>query len=133
MVWKCIFAFSLIFILNSCSDDNEPESDSGESVVGRWQKYQVMDSNGDFSEGDLDEFWIFYADGSFKNEDSGSITTTGYYTVEGSMLNIFSHSTDDMEEEENFSGNYVIEDEYMTYTFTDLRDGEELTIRFKRM
>lgn len=131
MLQKCVLAFSSFLILTACTEDNKPES--GEDIVGKWQKYQVLDNNGNFSEGDLDEFWIFNADGSFKNEDSGNITTTGYYTVDGSQLMIFSHSIDDPDEEENFSGNYVIDNNFMTYSFTDMRDDEKSTIRFKRM
>ena len=131
MIQKCVLIFSLSLIFIACKDDNKPEMLN--SVVGKWQKYQVMDNNGNYSEGDLDEFWIFTADGYFTNEDSGHITTEGYYTVEGNQLKIYSHSIFDPEEEENFSGKYVIDNDFMTYSFTDLRDGEKSTIRFKRM
>lgn len=115
----------------ACNTEDEPSE--SEDIVGKWQKYQVLDDNGNFSEGDLDEFWIFNADGSFQNEDGGSINATGYYTIEGSQLMIYSHSTDETDEEENFAGNYVIDNNYMTYSFTDMRDGEKSTIRFKKM
>lgn len=111
-------------------DDNTPGDDK--SVVGKWQKYEVLDDDGNFTEGDPDEFWIFNTDGSFINEDGGSVTATGYYNVEGSRLTIYSHSVDDPDEEENYSGDYLIDNIYMTYTFTDLADGEKSTIRFKK-
>lgn len=131
MIQKSVLVLSVFLTFITCTDDHKPEG--GDSIVGKWQKYQVLDENGNFSEGDLDEFWIFNADGSFRNEDSGSITTAGYYIVEGIQLMIYSHSIYDPDEEENFSGNYVIDNNYMTYSFTDMRDGEKSTIRFKRM
>lgn len=121
----------LLFVLPACNNEDEPEKTNG--VIGKWQKYQVMNDDGSFSEGDLDEFWIFNADGSFENEDSGNMTTIGNYSVEGNLLTIYSHSVDDQDEEENFSGTFVIENNFMTYSFTDLRDGEKSTIRFKKM
>lgn len=122
---------SMLLTFTACNDDPQPEE--GHSVVGKWQKYQILDDEGNFSEGDLDEFWIFGADGSFKNEDGGSITTTGYYIVDGSELMIYSHDIDDPEEEENFSGSYIIDSDYMTYSFIDMKDGDKSTIRFKKM
>lgn len=131
MIQRGILMFSLLLCFTSCKDEDNPENNR--SVVGKWQKYQVLDEDGIFSEGDLDEFWILNVDGSFKNEDSGNITTIGYYTADGSQLNIYSHSIDDPFEEENYSGHYVIDNNYMTYSFTDMRDGEKSTIRFKKM
>ena len=130
-IQRWILMFSLLQIFTACKDEDNPEHNK--SVVGKWQKYQVLDEDGNFSEGDLDEFWILNTDGSFKNEDGGNITTIGYYTADGSQLNIYSHSIDDPDEEENYSGSYVIDNNYMTYSFTEMRDGEKSTIRFKRM
>ena len=131
MIQRGILMFSLLLSFAACKDEDNPENNR--SVVGKWQKYQVLDEDGIFSEGDLDEFWILNTDGSFKNEDSGNITTIGYYTADGSQLNIYSHSIDDPDEEENYSGSYLIDNNYMTYSFTDMRDGEKSTIRFKKM
>ena len=131
MIQRGILMFSLLLSFTSCKDEDKPEHNK--SVVGKWQKYQVLDEDGIFSAGDLDEFWILNIDGSFKNEDSGNISTIGYYTVDGSLLTIYSHSIDNPDEEENYSGSYVIDKNYMTYSFTDMRDGEKSTIRFKRM
>ena len=131
MIQRGILMFSLLLSFTSCKDEDNPENNR--RVVGKWQKYQVLEEDGTFSEGDLDEFWILNADGSFKNEDGGNITTIGYYTADGSQLNIYSHSIDDPVEEENYSGSYVIDNNYMTYSFTDMRDGEKSTIRFKKM
>ena len=131
MIQRGILMFSLLLCLTSCKDEDNPENNR--RVVGKWQKYQVLEEDGIFSEGDLDEFWILNVDGSFKNEDSGNITTIGYYTADGSQLNIYSHSIDDPVEEENYSGSYVIDNNYMTYSFTDMKDGEKSTIRFKKM
>ena len=132
MIQQWILMLSVFLTFTACTDDNKPEENDN-NVVGKWQKYEVLDDEGNFEEGDLDEFWIFNADGSFKNEDGGSITTIGYYSIEGNKLNIFSHSVDDPDEEENFSGNYRVDQNYMTYSFIDMKDGEESTIRFKRM
>lgn len=130
-IQRVIIMVSLFLGFTACTEDNKPEAAA--SVVGKWQKFQVLDEDGSFKEGDLDEFWIFNADGSFKNQDSGNITATGYYTADGSQLNIYSHSIEDPDEEVNYSGSYVIDTNYMTYSFTDMRDGEKSTIRFKRM
>ena len=128
---RCSLLLMAIVSFTACNNDDEPTNDTG--IVGKWQKYQVLDDDGNFSEGDLDEFWIFNVDGSFINEDGGNVTTLGYYTVDDDKLMIYSHSVDDPSEEENYSGNYVIDNNFMTYSFTDMEDGEKSTIRFKKM
>ena len=129
---RCGLLLMAIVSITACNDDNEePTKDTG--IEGKWQKYQVLDDEGNFTEGDLDEFWIFNVDGSFENEDGGTVTTTGYYTVDGNRLMIYSRSVDDQDEEENFSGNYVLDNNYMIYSFIDLNNGDTSTIRFKRL
>lgn len=128
---RCGLLLVAIVSFTACNDNDDPADDMG--IVGKWQKFQVMDGEGNFSEGDLDEFWIFNVDGSFKNEDGGNLTTSGCYIVEGSKLMIYSKSVDDPSEEENFSGNFIIDNNFMTYSFTDMKDGEKSTIRFKKM
>ena len=121
--------------LNSCHSDKETgELLPNTAIIGEWQKYKVMLDDGTFETGDLDEFWIFNADGSFRNEDGGAITAIGTYKiVNDTQLTINSNSVEDPSREENFSGTFVIDGVLMTYEFTDLSDGYNSTIIFKKM
>lgn len=116
----------------SCDNEDKPDSppQQDSAVVGKWQKYARVEDDGSLSGGDPDEFWIFEADGSFRNEDSGSITTTGTYTVEGNVLTIMSRQPGSNGEEENFTGTFSIDGRYMDYTFTEIGDDDYTTYRF---
>lgn len=83
--------------------------------------------------GDLDEFWIFEANGSFQNEDGGEITTVGTYEINGNNLSIYSHSVDNPNELENFSGEFSFSDGHMLYDYLDLETGDKSKILFKKM
>lgn len=105
------------------------------SIVGKWQKYQSIQPDGEISSGDPDEFWIFNSDGSFQNEDGGAITTIGTYTTNGNDLLIESRSVDNPLDRENFAGTYSIDNGFMTYKFVEI--GFEsygyITIKFKKV
>lgn len=132
-----IMAFAMMLMtvpiaVVSCDNEDKPDSPSEQdsAVVGKWQKYARVDDDGSLSGGDPDEFWIFDADGSFRNEDSGNITTTGTYTVDGNVLTIMSRQPGSEGEEENFTGTFSIEGRYMDYTFTEIGDDDYTTYRF---
>ena len=132
--WLIIGAMSCFAA--ACGDDkddnNGPKNPEGaaKEIVGRWQKYALVETNGSLSGGDPDEFWIFNSDGSFINEDSGEITTKGTYVVEGNTLTIMSQEVDGDLEEENFTGTFKIDGQYMDYTFTEIGDEDFITYRF---
>ena len=122
-----IAAMSVSFV--SCgNDEDKPDTPpiGKQSVVGKWQKYARVENDGSLSGGDPDEFWIFNANGSFRNEDSGNITATGTYTVDGDSLTIMSRGS----REENFTGTFKIDGLYMDYTFTEIGDDDYTTYRF---
>lgn len=124
---------ALCYMATSCGDDQdspEPSDAMKKAIVGKWQKYARVEDDGSLSGGDPDEFWIFNSDGSFINEDSGTITTTGTYQVEGKTLTIMSRGTDGNHDEENFTGTFKIEGKYMDYTFTEIGDNDITTYRF---
>lgn len=112
-------------------ENNEP--DNSISVVGKWQKYQVIEEDGTISYGDSDEFWIYQSDGTFQNEDGGNITTVGTYKVEDNVLTIYSHDIEEVSKEENFTGTFSISNGSMTYKFTEMGYSETLTYIFKKM
>lgn len=117
----------------SCGDDKDsPEFPdvTNKEIVGKWQKFARVEADGSLSGGDPDEFWIFNADGSFVNEDSGAVTTTGMFHIEGNTLTIFSKEMDGDRQEENFTGTFSIEGKYMDYTFTEIGDNDFTTYRF---
>lgn len=117
----------------SCKDEKEEPQKPGYSnkdIVGKWQKYATVESDGSLSGGDPDEFWIFNSDGSFVNEDSGEITTRGSYTVEDNTLTILSREPGSEGKEENFTGTFKIEGQYMDYTFTEIGENDFTTYRF---
>lgn len=125
---------SVLFCLMpaSCGEDNDAPYSGGaeKEIVGKWQKYAVVENDGSLSGGDPDEFWIFNADGSFVNEDSGEITAKGNYIIDGHNLTITSREIDGDREEENFTGTFKIEGLYMDYTFTETGKGNFITFRF---
>lgn len=129
--WLLIATFCVT--VSSCGDDDDdvyvPGADSS-SIVGKWQKFATVESDGSLSGGDPDEFWIFNCDGSFVNEDGGNVTTRGTYTVDGSTLTIMSREVDGDLEEENFTGTFKIDGKYMDYTFTEIGDDDYRTYRF---
>lgn len=132
--FKVIFAVMALFAsmtaVSSCGDD-EPDNmpTQKKEIVGKWQKYGRVAEDGSLSGGDPDEFWIFGADGSFVNEDSGNLTAQGTYTVEGNVLTIMSCEIGGGKEE-NFTGTFTIEGRYMDYTFTEIGDDDFTTYRF---
>ena len=130
-VWLIMSLFCTI--PTACGEDkDEPGTPDAQesSIVGKWQKYAMVAADGSLSEGDPDEFWIFNKDGGFVNEDSGAITTRGTYTVEGSILTIISKEVDGDRRDENFTGTFKIEGQYMDYTFTEIGDDDFITYRF---
>ena len=130
-VWLMISLFCTM--ATSCGKDkDEPGAPDAEesSIVGKWQKYAKVASDGSLSGGDPDEFWIFNKDGGFVNEDSGAVTTRGTYTVEGNTLTIISREIDGDRKDENFTGTFKIEGQYMDYTFTEIGDDDFITYRF---
>lgn len=117
----------------SCKDEKEEPQKTGDAnkeIVGKWQKYGTVESDGSLSGGDPDEFWIFNSDGSFVNEDSGEITTRGSYSVEGNTLTILSREPGSEGKEENFTGTFKIDGQYMDYTFTEIGENDFTTYRF---
>ena len=130
-----ILCFFLSINFVSCNDDNdEPENSdvTKNELIGKWQKYAILDEDGSLTDGDPDEFWVYNADGSFQNIDGGEVTTIGTYKTEGQILTIYSHSVDDPNDEENFRGSFVINGDQMTYSFEDLIYGDTATIIFKK-
>ena len=117
-------------------DDNEPptpeENIPNFSIVGKWQKYMRLNDDGNFTVGDLNEFWIFYNDGTFENEDNGEICAIGIYILKDNTLTIYSVSASD-NEPENFTGTVSIEDNFMVYTFSEIGETDYSTYRFRRM
>lgn len=117
----------------SCGDvkDNPQNPEMGNTeIVGKWQKYGTVQTDGSLSGGDPDEFWIFNSDGSFVNEDGGDITTNGTYTVDGDKLTIISREVDGDGQEENFTGTFQIDGSFMDYTFTEIGKNDYTTYRF---
>ena len=132
----CLMLLFLSLPFASCDKTNGSENEPNpnpDNIVGKWQKYQVLDDDGIWIPGDLDEFWIFNADGSFRNEDGGETTTVGTYQITGTTLTIFSHSIDDPDDVENFSGEFTFTNGFLNYDFYDLETGEESAILFKKM
>ena len=130
-VWLMMSLFCTL--PTSCGEDkDEPGTPDAQesSIVGKWQKYAMVAADGSLSDGDPDEFWIFNKDGGFVNEDSGAITARGTYTVEGSTLTIISREVDGDRRDENFTGTFKIEGQYMDYTFTEIGDDDFITYRF---
>lgn len=126
---------AMSFMVSSCGDDNDkdsviPDEPSTSAIVGKWQKYGRVEADGSLSGGDPDEYWIFNSDGSFINEDSGEITTSGTYSIEGNKLTIMSRQVDGDFEEENLTGTFKIEGKYMDYNFTEIGDDDYTTYRF---
>ena len=130
-----ILMLSLIFA--SCDKKEDVEEDepntNPKNIIGRWQKSQMEYEDKTWGVGDLDEFWIFKSDGSFQNEDSGETTTVGTYKINGNILSIYSHSIDDPNELENFSGEFYFSNGHMFYDYYDLETGEESKVLFKKM
>lgn len=129
------FSFLIIgamgFMAISCGDDKDsPQISTDNELAGKWQKYATVEADGSLSEGDTDEFWIFYSDGSFVNEDGGEITTKGTYTVSDNTLTIMSREVDGDRDEENFTGTFNIYDKFMDYTFTEIGYNNYTTLRF---
>lgn len=123
-------------VLSSCdknrNEEDEPDTNP-KNIIGKWQKYQVLNEDNIWVSGDPDEYWIFKSDGNFQNEDGGEITTVGTYQINGSVLTIYSHSVDNPNELENFSGEFYFKDGNMYYNFLDLETKEESFILFKKM
>ena len=129
----CLMMGVIGCLVTSCGDDNDNPQNPGagnREIEGKWQKYGTVETDGSLSEGDPDEFWIFYSDGIFVNEDSGNLTTKGTYTVEGDKLTIMSKEVDGDGQEENFTGTFQIDGSFMDYTFTEIGKNDYTTYRF---
>ena len=130
-----ILMLSLMFA--SCDKKEDVEEDepntNPKNIIGRWQKSQMEYEDNTWGPGDLNEFWIFMSDGSFQNEDGGEITAVGTYKINGNILSIYSHSVDDPNELENFSGEFYFSNGHMFYDYYDLETGEESKVLFKKM
>ena len=125
----------ILCIATACGDneDNEPqnpdEPDPYTSIIGKWLRYQRINDDGTISPGDLDEFWIFYTDGSFEKEDGGELTSMGNFTISGDNLSIYSVSIPH-NEPRNLTGKLRFENGSMFYTYTDVGKNDYMTYRF---
>lgn len=129
---------SLAFMAVSACDKNdvekidEPKSDI-ENIIGKWQKYQVLDNDNKWIKGDYDEFWVYKSDGTFQNEDGGVIVTIGTYQINGSILTIYSRTLYEPYDVENFSGEFYFNNGYMQYDYFNLETGDKAITLFKKM
>lgn len=126
------------FMSFSCGDDkeDEPENPKPEetvTIIGKWQKYQIVNDDGSLSGGDPDEFWIFEKNNNFSIEDGGEITDMGTYRVDGKMLIIKQYSVSDPNESEELRGVYEIKDGYMNYQFTVVGEGYSAEYRMRKV
>ena len=130
-----ILMLSLMFASCDKMDDvyeDEPNTNP-KNIIGRWQKSQMEYEDKTWGVVDLDEFWIFTSEGSFQNEDGGEITAVRTYKINGNILSIYSHSVDDPNELENFSGEFYFSNGHMFYDYYDLETGEVSKVLFKKV
>ena len=128
-LWLMLAVFLCCSVMTSCGDDDEESS----SIVGKWQKYQRVYEDGSISEGDLDEFWVYNADGTFQNIDGGDVSEVGTYTVSGNTLTISAHADGNYDDSYVITGTFSINNDMMTYTFVyDDYPDEPETLIFKK-
>lgn len=111
-------AFALIAVLTcvgfaSCGDDDDKDEPTNNSIVGKWNCYKVVESNGDASQQNID--FDFKADKSVKvNYYTEDMTLTGKYTTsDAGAIKINFDGRDDID----LNGTYTISGNEMTVKF----------------
>lgn len=121
--------------ISSCDkkgESNEPQINN-KDIYGKWQQYEVVAEDNSYVPGNPDIIWIFNSDGSFQCENSGVIRTTGTYQIVGTLLTIYSHSVENSNFMEHYSGEFILSHGLLYYDYFNLRTGDEYIQGFKKM